>query len=78
LETQLAEKRVFLTLSPAARRYLAENGYDKTFGARPMARLIQREVKLALADEILFGRLCNGGRVTIDLADGKLQFLYES
>jgi ATP-dependent Clp protease ATP-binding subunit ClpA len=78
LETQLSERKVFLTLSPAARRYLAENGYDKTFGARPMARLIQREVKQALADELLFGQLQNGGKVTIDLADGKLQFSYEA
>jgi ATP-dependent Clp protease ATP-binding subunit ClpA len=78
LEVQLGEKKVFLTFSPAVRRYLAENGYDKTFGARPMARLIQREVKQALADELLFGRLRNGGKVTIDLADGKLQFSYET
>jgi ATP-dependent Clp protease ATP-binding subunit ClpA len=78
LETQLSEKKVYLTLSPAARRYLAENGYDKTFGARPMARLIQREVKQALADELLFGRLQDGGKVTIDLAEGKLQFSYDA
>src|SRR5437588_2032284 len=69
LDAQLNEKKVFLELTPAARKYLAEKGYDPTFGARPMARLIQQEVKRALADEILFGRLKDGGKATIDVND---------
>ena len=68
LDAQLNEKKVFIQITPAARRYLAEKGYDPTFGARPMARLIQTEIKRVLADEILFGRLRDGGRVEIDVA----------
>ena len=74
---QLAEKNVRIALTDDARRYLAEKGYDKTFGARPMARLIQSEVKQVLADEILFGQLQNGGRVEIDLGEDGLVFRYE-
>src|SRR5258706_8173623 len=79
LDAQLNEKKVFLELTAAARKYLAEKGYDPTFGARPMARLIQQEVKRALADEILFGRLKDGGKVTIDIdeAGEALTFRYE-
>ncbi len=76
LDAQLNEKRVFLRITGAARRYLAEKGYDATFGARPMARLIQTEIKRVLADEILFGRLREGGRVEIDVRDGALVFDY--
>jgi ATP-dependent Clp protease ATP-binding subunit ClpA len=76
LDVQLNEKKVFLQLSPAARQYLAEKGYDPTFGARPMARLIQTEIKRVLADDILFGRLKDGGRVEIDAKDGALVFEY--
>ncbi len=76
LDAQLNEKRVFIQLTPAARAYLAEKGYDPTFGARPMARLIQIEIKRVLADEILFGRLRDGGRVEIDAVDGALAFAY--
>ena len=74
---QLTEKNVRIALTDDARRYLAEKGYDKTFGARPMARLIQSEVKQVLADEILFGQLQNGGRVEIDLGEDGLVFRYE-
>jgi ATP-dependent Clp protease ATP-binding subunit ClpA len=79
LDAQLNEKKVFLELTPAARKYLADKGYDPTFGARPMARLIQQEVKRALAEEILFGRLKDGGKATIDCdaAAGALKFEYE-
>ena len=79
LDAQLNEKKVFLELTPAARKYLAAKGYDPTFGARPMARLIQQEVKRALAEEILFGRLKDGGKATIDYdeAAGALKFEYE-
>ena len=66
MEGQLAEKRVRLELSPAARFWLAERGYDPTFGARPLSRLIQTEIKDVLADEILFGRLRQGGLVRIE------------
>ena len=65
IETQLAEKNIRFELTPAARRWLAESGYDSNFGARPLARFIQSEVKDVLADEILFGRLLKGGRVKI-------------
>jgi ATP-dependent Clp protease ATP-binding subunit ClpA len=66
MEGQLAEKRVRLELSPAARLWLAEGGYDPTFGARPLSRLIQTEIKDVLADEILFGRLRQGGLVRVE------------
>jgi ATP-dependent Clp protease ATP-binding subunit ClpA len=76
LEGQLAQRRVHIELSAAARRWLAERGYDKTFGARPMARLIQDRVKRVLADEMLFGQLKDGGRVEIDAAGDDLTFAY--
>ncbi len=69
MEGQLAEKRVRLELSPAARLWLAERGYDPAFGARPLSRLIQTEIKDVLADEILFGRLRQGGLVRIERPD---------
>jgi ATP-dependent Clp protease ATP-binding subunit ClpA len=77
LDVQLNEKRVFVHMTPEARHHLAEKGYDPTFGARPMARLIQTEIKRVLADEILFGRLKDGGHVEIGLAEGALTFDYE-
>jgi ATP-dependent Clp protease ATP-binding subunit ClpA len=76
LDAQLNDKKVFIQITPAARRHLAEKGYDPTFGARPMARLIQTEIKRVLADEILFGRLRTGGRVEIDADAGQLAFRY--
>ena len=76
LDHQLNEKKVFLQLTVKARRWLAEKGYDPSFGARPMARLIQNEIKRVLADEILFGRLQNGGKVDVDENEGKLAFTY--
>jgi len=66
LASKLAERRVSLELAPAARAWLAERGYDASFGARPMARLIQNELEDRLADELLFGRLVRGGRVRVD------------
>jgi len=77
VESQLAEKRVQIALTQAARAWLAEKGYDKLFGARPLARVVQTEVKDKLADELLFGKLAKGGRVTVDAADGQLTFEYE-
>ena len=78
LDEQLNEKRVFLQLTTKARRWFAERGYDPTFGARPMARLIQNEIKRVLADDILFGKLQNGGKVTVDENEGKLTFEYSA
>jgi ATP-dependent Clp protease ATP-binding subunit ClpA len=74
LETQLAQKRVSIELTAAARRWLAERGYDKTFGARPMARLIQDHIKRPLAEELLFGQLKDGGKVDVDVGDDGLRF----
>ncbi|HVH90284.1 MAG TPA: ATP-dependent Clp protease ATP-binding subunit ClpA, partial [Candidatus Acidoferrum sp.] len=76
LDHQLNEKKVFLQLTVKARRWLAEKGYDPSFGARPMARLIQNEIKRVLADEILFGQLQSGGKVEVDENEGKLAFTY--
>lgn len=72
LEAQLESRKVGLMVSDAARRYLAEKGYDIKMGARPMARVIQDEVKRVLADELLFGELSSGGEVRIDVEDGAL------
>jgi ATP-dependent Clp protease ATP-binding subunit ClpA len=76
LDQQLNDRKVFLQLTAKARRWFAERGYDPTFGARPMARLIQTEIKRVLADEILFGKLQNGGKVEVDENDGQLTFSY--
>ena len=77
LEAQLAERRIAITLDPAAREWLGKKGYDPVFGARPLARVVQREVRDPLTDEILFGKLEHGGTVTIGVADDKLAFAYE-
>jgi len=74
LEAQLRERRVAIELDPAARVWLARKGYDPTYGARPLQRLIQNEVRDPLTDEILFGRLENGGTVTIVLEGDALAF----
>ena len=67
LEAQLQEKRVEVTFSDELRAHLAKKGFDPLMGARPMARLIQDTIRRALADELLFGRLANGGKVTVDV-----------
>ena len=72
LEAQLTEKHVSLDVDAEARRWLAEHGFDAQMGARPMARVIQEKVKRALADELLFGRLAEGGKVTLGVKDGEL------
>ncbi|MDE1990375.1 MAG: ATP-dependent Clp protease ATP-binding subunit ClpA [Betaproteobacteria bacterium] len=69
LESQLHEKRVEATFTDDLRRHLAEKGFDPLMGARPMARLIQDTIRRALADELLFGRLVSGGKVTIDVSE---------
>jgi ATP-dependent Clp protease ATP-binding subunit ClpA len=78
LEAQLAERRVAITLTPEARAWLARKGYDPVFGARPLARVVQREVRDPLTDEILFGQLEHGGTVTIGEEADRLTFAYES
>ena len=65
LEAQLADRNVTIELSDEARAWLVENGYDETMGARPMARLIQANIKTPLADEVLFGKLKDGGAVRV-------------
>jgi len=72
LESQLHEKHVTLTATPTSRDWLAQHGFDPLMGARPMARVIQDKIKRPLADELLFGSLVGGGRVTIDVRDGEL------
>ncbi len=78
LEGQLAERRVAIALTPEARAWLAVKGYDPLFGARPLARVIQRDVRDPLTDEILFGALEHGGTVTIGVADDRLTFAFEA
>ncbi|MBC8188304.1 MAG: AAA family ATPase, partial [Proteobacteria bacterium] len=70
LEVQLAERKIRIELRPPARKRLARKGYDPDFGARPLDRLIQKEIKNPLTDEVLFGRLKGGGRVVVDVDDG--------
>ena len=74
LEAQLTEKKVEVTFTEGLKKYLAKNGFDPLMGARPMARLIQDTIRRALADELLFGKLANGGKITIDIdADNKVK-----
>jgi ATP-dependent Clp protease ATP-binding subunit ClpA len=78
LEGQLQEKKVEVVFSDTLRSWLAESGFDPLMGARPMARLIQDTIRSALADELLFGRLTNGGKVTIDIdADKKVKLVFD-
>lgn len=75
LNRQLAEKKVSLVISDALRDHLAVKGHDPRFGARPLGRVIQREIKDELADRILFGELKSGGTAHLDFADGSIQFV---
>ena len=74
LEAQLRERKITFDVSESAKQWLAKKGFDPVYGARPMARLIQKELKDRLADEILFGALCDGGMVKISCRNGKLEF----
>ena len=74
LELQLADRDVHIALSDEARAWLTTRGYDRLYGARPMARLMQEEIKRPLADELLFGKLVHGGEVRVHLKDGQLAF----
>jgi ATP-dependent Clp protease ATP-binding subunit ClpA len=76
LNGQLAEKRVLVRLTEGAREWLAKNGFDARYGARPMSRLIHEKIKQPLANEILFGKLTNGGSVEISETDDQLQLNY--
>jgi ATP-dependent Clp protease ATP-binding subunit ClpA len=83
LEAQLADRHVVIVLSEEAADWIAEEGYDERFGARPLSRVIQEHVKKPLADEVLFGRLEKGGTVTVTLEDKPdgskgLGFAYEA
>ena len=77
LEGQLSEKNITIRLSEQAKSYLAMKGYEKKYGARPLQRLIQKEIKEPLAEEILFGKLKNGGLVEIGIKEEKIFFNYE-
>ena len=77
LQAALVSKHVTLELTPAARDWLAEHGYSKDFGARPMSRLIDDQVRKPLAEQILFGALAEGGGTTeVDVVDGKIQLTH--
>ncbi|MEW9796686.1 ATP-dependent Clp protease ATP-binding subunit ClpA [Alteromonas sp. CYL-A6] len=78
LQAQLDVKGVTMEVSQAARQYLADKGYDKAMGARPMARIIKDEIKKELASALLFGDLDKGGSAVIDLVDGKLKFTFSN
>jgi len=78
LEDQLHEKKVDATFTDSLKSYLAKNGFDPSMGARPMSRLIQDTIRKALADELLFGKLSNGGNVTIDInSNDKVKLIFE-
>ena len=74
LEAQLADRNVTIELSSSAKEWLAEKGYDRLYGARPLARVIQEHIKKPLAEELLFGKLAKGGSVKVTLKDGELAF----
>ncbi len=74
LEMQLADRQISIELTDEASKWLAENGFDELYGARPLARVIQEHIKKPLADEILFGKLVKGGHVLAKLQDGKIAF----
>ncbi len=77
LEGQLQARNVILEVDEEARNWLAKNGYDRKMGARPMTRLIQEQLKKPLAEELLFGKLSNGGHVKVTTEKGKIKFLIE-
>ena len=77
LEAQLADRHVTIEASDEALDWLAKNGFDELYGARPLARVIQEEIKRPLADDILFGRLAKGGHVKVVLKDGKIAFEFD-
>ncbi|MCC7309205.1 MAG: AAA family ATPase, partial [Acidobacteria bacterium] len=76
LNGQLAEKRVNVVLSDEAREWLAKHGFDSRYGARPMSRLIHDKIKQPLANEILFGKLANGGSVLVEVGENELRLIW--
>jgi ATP-dependent Clp protease ATP-binding subunit ClpA len=77
VRSQLAERKVELAATPAARQLLADRGFDPAYGARPLGRVIDRSIKRRLTDELLFGRLRDGGRVTVGVAGGELDLRFD-
>ncbi|MEL7296801.1 MAG: ATP-dependent Clp protease ATP-binding subunit ClpA [Pseudomonadota bacterium] len=77
LESKLLKSNVTLELTDAARDWIADRGYDQKMGARPMARIIQQQIKRRLADDLLFGELAEGGHVRVDVEDGELALRFE-
>jgi len=78
LQEQLKEKQIILSISEEAKKYFASKGFDAKFGARPLARIIQSELKNPLSDEILFGKLKKGGNVEVILKNGKINFFFKN
>ena len=76
LEVQLQDRNVSVELTEAARSWFADKGYDPTFGARPLARLIQERLKKELSEELLFGRLARGGHVKVDVRENQVSFAF--
>jgi len=74
LELQLADRNVHIELDDEARKWLTDRGYDKLYGARPMARLMQEKIKQPLAEELLFGKLVDGGEVKVRIKDNQPTF----
>jgi ATP-dependent Clp protease ATP-binding subunit ClpA len=77
LEEQLSDRNVSIELNDEACKWLIDRGYDKTFGARPLARIIQEHIKKPLAEELLFGKLVKGGTVSVSVQEGELVFDYK-
>lgn len=78
LNGQLSARKVTVTISGGVRTWLAQKGHDPVYGARPLARIIQTEIKDTIADEILFGKLDKGGEILVDLLDDALSFSYHA
>lgn len=78
LKMALAEKKVALTVQPEVLTWLLKKGYDRVYGARPLARAVDEHLKKPLVDELLFGRLADGGRVTVEVADQALRFQFST
>jgi ATP-dependent Clp protease ATP-binding subunit ClpA len=75
LEEQLADRGVSIEMTDGAKTWLGEKGYDPQFGARPLSRIIQEHLKKQIADELLFGKLVNGGTAYVDLKDGAISIV---
>ncbi len=76
LQQQLNRKKVVIKVTGKTREWLSEHGYDPQYGARPLGRLIQTEIRDVLSEEILFGKLAKGGTVTVDIKKDSVTFDY--